>query len=233
MVQDARRHSSRPVIGVTGNARRFSPSWFFIRLSVWLSGGRAVRISTRHGYDVHLLDGIIISGGDDIHPSLYTDSEPMPAAHYDPDRDALEQEYIQHAFDESVPILGICRGYQLINVTAGGTLHLDIRGMREKTSNWGTVLPRKTAKVEKDSELFGLLQAERTRINSLHSQAVKDVAEGYQVTARDMDGFIQAIEHIEGLPVLGVQWHPEYLFYLSRQRRLFGWLMDCARNSQS
>lgn len=228
MVQDPGSDSSRPLIGVTGNARRISPSWIFIRLSVWLAGGRAVRISTRHGFDVHRLDGIIISGGDDIHPSLY-DDEPMPAADYDPERDRLEQEYIRHAFEESVPILGICRGYQLINVTAGGTLHPDIRMLRDKTSNRGTILPRKTLRVESGTDLHQLVGSQRLRINSLHHQAIRDVAEGYRVSGCDLDGFIQAIEHIEGLPVLGVQWHPEYLFYQAAHRRLFRWLVARAK----
>ncbi len=224
MASDAGPNPQRPCIGVTGSAKRFSPSWHAIRLSVLLSGGRAVRITTRQRYPHEHLDAVIVSGGDDIHPGLY-DSEELPDKEYDHDRDELEQSYIRYALDENLPLMGICRGYQLINVMMGGSLHLDIRQMRRKTSNFGTVLPRKTVLLEPGSFIATLTGRERLRVNSLHYQAVDRVGEELLVAGRDRDQFVQVLEHHEAAPILGVQWHPEYLFYLPSHLLLFRWLV--------
>ncbi|GJM08720.1 MAG: gamma-glutamyl-gamma-aminobutyrate hydrolase [Lysobacteraceae bacterium] len=217
----------RPIIGVTGNHRRLSPSWICIRLSVFLTGGTARRISIRHSVDLKTLDAIIVSGGDDIHPSLYG-AEEMPKAVYDPKRDELEQAHIHHALDHGLPLLGICRGHQLINVVLGGKLHSDIRDLRKATSNRGTILPRKTALLESASRIHQAIAKDQIKINSLHHQAVDKLGDGMQVSARDLDHFVQGAEHQDKL-VFGVQWHPEYLFYLSDHRAIFGHLISLAR----
>ncbi len=224
MAPGAGPDSRRPRIGVTGSARRFSISWHAIRLSVWLAGGRAIRITTRQRYPQEHLDAVIVSGGDDIHPGLY-DSEALPDKEYDHDRDALEQSYIRYAVDEGLPLLGICRGYQLINVFMGGSLHLDIRKLRKRTSNFGTILPRKAVRLDPGSSLAALVGRDRLWVNSLHYQAVDRVGETLTVMGRDRDDFVQVLEHHDGAPILGVQWHPEYLFYLPAQLRLFRWLV--------
>ncbi len=227
MAQVAGSHTRRPCIGVTGSVGRFSPSWWAIRLSVWLTGGRAVRINEQRRTPAEKLDAVIVSGGDDIHPGLY-ESEELPGKEYDHARDALEQEYIRFALDKELPLMGICRGYQLINVVLGGSLFTDIRKLRRRTSNFGTVLPRKTVKLEPDSVLAQRLGRGRLRVNSLHYQAVDRIGNGLEVVGRDLDDFVQAVEPQDGRPVLGVQWHPEYLFYLPRQRALFRWLVTRA-----
>lgn len=218
-------HSRKPVVGVTGNAKWWSPSWFSIRLAVWLAGGKARRISVKHAWPISQLDALIVSGGDDIHPSLYGEEE-APKAHYDPDRDALEQAHIAWALKHQLPMLGICRGTQLINVSLGGSLHIDIRAKRKLTSNRGTVLPRKTAALRARSCLASVTCASRLRINSLHHQAIDQLGEGIRIVARDLDGFVQAIEPTANCHWLGVQWHPEYLLYRPQQRRLFKWLVQ-------
>lgn len=220
------RHQRKPRIGVTGNHRLWSPSWFSIRLAVLLSGGVPLRISVKHDQDVEALDGLIVSGGDDIHPSLYG-GETMAKANYDQPRDELEKRLIRYALDHQLPMLGICRGYQLINAVLGGTLFGDIRELRSKTSNFGTILPRKTACIESESCLSELLGSPTIRINSLHHQAVDETGEGLAVAARDLDDFVQALE-CTTRNIIGVQWHPEYLAYQSRQRRLFAWLIEKA-----
>ncbi len=218
-------HSRKPVVGVTGNAKWWSPSWFSIRFAVWLAGGTARRISVRHPWPISKIDALIVSGGDDIHPSLYGEEE-APKAHYDPDRDAMEQAHIAWALKHQLPMLGICRGTQLINVSLGGSLHIDIRAKRKLTSNRGTVLPRKTAALRASSCLASVTRASRLRINSLHHQAIDQLGEGIRIVARDLDGFVQAIEPAEHCHWLGVQWHPEYLLYRPQQRRLFKWLVQ-------
>lgn len=175
---------------------------------------------------------MVVSGGDDIHPGLYG-SEELADKEYDHDRDALEQSYIRYALDERLPLMGICRGYQLINVMMGGTLHLDIRKMRQNTSNFGTVLPRKTVLLEPGSFISGLTGEERLRVNSLHYQAVDRLGEELRVSGRDLDDFVQVLEHDNGAPILGVQWHPEYLFYMPSHLKLFRWLVEQAEKRQA
>lgn len=219
----------RPVIGVTGNDASFSPSWICIRLSVWLAGGKAVRISTKSKTPIEHLDGLVISGGDDIHPSLF-DSESETLGDYDIDRDKMEYSYISQGLTSGLPILGICRGHQLINVTLGGTLHQNIRSMRRLTWNRRGLLPTKTALLTASGWLAEIVGADRLRINSLHYQAIDHLADEFSIEARDLDGFCQSAA-CRSRNLLGVQWHPEYLFYLSNQRRLFTWLVETSRQT--
>ncbi|GGO78692.1 gamma-glutamyl-gamma-aminobutyrate hydrolase [Marinobacterium nitratireducens] len=223
----------RPVIGVTGPDHRFAPAWWATRLAVSLTGGRALRLTPlsyqQHSHDK--LQGLIIGGGDDIDPSLYGGQDDGKAP-IDPDRDRFEIEMIEHALQTQLPLMGICRGAQLINVVLGGSLFGDIRGMRSRTSNFRTPLPRKTALGIECRRLSQILGSRRWRINSLHHQAIDRLGDGIVVAARDLDGFVQAVECEQGREIIGVQWHPEYLPYLSTQRRLFRHLVDCARRSK-
>jgi len=216
--------SRRPVVGVTGSGQRFSPSWWCIRLSIWLAGGRARRISTRHQVPREDLNALVISGGDDIHPSLFG-GEPNPSQFYDVDRDKLELEYIKFALKHKIPMLGICRGHQLINVVLGGNLHGDIREMRRKTYNRRGLMATKTILVKSDSLLRKIVGKGKLKANSLHFQAVDTVAPTIRCTATDLDQFCQAIE-LPDAGVIGVQWHPEYLFYLKPHLKLFCWLVE-------
>jgi putative glutamine amidotransferase len=198
---------------------------------VYLAGGRPVRINVDHRAPAEHLDGVIVSGGDDIHPGLYG-SEHLADEEYDHDRDALEQEYIRFALTQHLPLMGICRGYQLINVVMGGSLHVDIRKMRQKTSNFGTILPRKTVVLEPGSFAAELTGRQRLRVNSLHYQAVDRVAPELEIAGRDLDDFVQVLEHHADAPILGVQWHPEYLVYMPSHMKLFRWLVQQARRRQ-
>ncbi|MFT7242815.1 MAG: putative glutamine amidotransferase [Candidatus Azotimanducaceae bacterium] len=226
MALRAERGSSRPVVGVTGSNQRVSPSWLCIRLSVWLAGGVAKRISVDHHVELALIDALVISGGDDIHPSL-SGAEPRPSQFYDVSRDTLETEHIRYALEISIPMLGICRGHQLINVVLGGNLLGDIREMRKKTYNRRGLLATKTIALNTDSRLRNIMGRDRIKANSLHFQAVDKVAEQATCTARDLDKFCQAIE-LPAADVIGVQWHPEYLFYLPSHLNLFRWLIKTA-----
>nr|WP_067286267.1 type 1 glutamine amidotransferase [Marinobacterium profundum] len=225
--------AGRPLIGVTGPDGGLVFAWWASCLAIWLAGGRALRLTPtryqRHSHDP--LQGLIIGGGDDIDPSLY-DGHDNGRAPIDPERDRFEIEMIEHALHTRLPLLGICRGAQLINVVLGGSLHGDIRGLRRQTSNFRTPLPRKTAQSAHSGVLRRVLGRERWAINSLHHQAIDRLGQGLVVAARDLDNFVQAVECDQGRLILGVQWHPEYLSYLGVQRRLFRYLIDCARQSK-
>jgi putative glutamine amidotransferase len=228
MAQRAGKNISRPRVGVTGNSKKYSPSWFFIRLAIFLSGGKAIRIRVGDSIDVQSLSGLIISGGDDIDPALYGEDS-QEGMKYDSQRDSMEIKYIQHALREDLPLLGICRGHQLINTVMGGTLHLSIRKMRVKTSNRWSLFPKKRVRVKDGSRLAKLLGTSSLLVNSLHSQAISVVAEQLDEIAFDADNIIQAVESKIDRQVIGVQWHPEYLCFIPRQLRLFRWLVREAK----
>lgn len=216
--------AERPRVGVTGNGRRWSPSWWCTRWALKLVGAEPTRISVRHSVSGARLDALIIGGGDDISPEHY-DGDINEKVRSDPARDRLEIEWIETALQLGIPLLGICRGAQLINVVLGGSLHQDIRTIRRLTYNRPGLLPTKQVRVEPESRLAGIVRTENLRVNSLHHQAVREPGNGLRVVARDLDGITQAIECGDGRKIVGVQWHPEYIFYLPTQFALFRWLV--------
>lgn len=185
-----------------------------------LVGGRAVRISVDTPRPSEALDALIIGGGDDIGAEHYG-GDLARQVKVDADRDRLEIEWIRRALDDELPLLGICRGAQLINVVLGGSLHQDIRDLRRLTYNRPGLLPTKQVHLEAGSELAAVCGKTRLRVNSLHHQAIDRPGTGLVVVGRDLDGIVQAVESDQGRPVYGVQWHPEYLSYLPAQLRLF------------
>lgn len=218
--------AERPRVVVTGNARRWSPSWWCTQLTLWLLGAKAIRVSTRHHVSRNTdVDALVIGGGDDISPNHYGQSA-KPDGDYDPARDALEIEWIRWALKTDTPMLGICRGAQLINVVLGGELNQNIRSLRKRTYNRPGLLPTKQVWLKHHSRLRQVVGHRKLRVNSLHYQVVTRPGDGMQAVGWDLDEFIQATEHAER-PIIGVQWHPEYLFYLSSERRIFAWLLRC------
>lgn len=226
---------ARPVIAITGPQRGAFGPRTLVALAVWFYGGQPRQL--RPGDEQHPLDyhGVVVTGGHDIEPVLYA-AQPEVEPNYDSARDALELAVIRDAIDRELPLLGICRGAQLLNVYRGGTLHQELRSQRRKTSNRWTVLPLKTLCVTGgDPDVGGgqvlasVLGRGRSRINSLHNQAINRVGEGLIVTARDLDDIVQAIEDPTQEFLVGVQWHPEFLLYLTGQRALFCELLRCAQ----
>ena len=221
------RARRKPRIGVTVSRRSGWRIFPLVALNVWLAGGRAVKWQTGREADARTVDGVIIGGGDDISPDLYG-GEIVSSARLDPDRDALERRVIEAAFQQNKPILGICRGSQMLNVVLGGTLHQDAYLTFPMSDYVKTILPRKTIEVAPGSRLAGLTGTAPMRINALHTQAVDGLGRGLRVAARDRGGMVQAIERLRDPFALGVQWHPEHLFYARRQRRLFRALVTAA-----
>ncbi|MCK5769873.1 gamma-glutamyl-gamma-aminobutyrate hydrolase family protein [Algiphilus sp.] len=214
----------RPLIGITGGDASLPWGWWFAAAAVRASGGRPLRITPSRPLGERHLDGLIVGGGDDIDPSLYSDDDPgAPAA--DPARDRLELALLDIALADDLPVLGICRGAQLLNVASGGSLYADIRHRRRLTSNRRTVLPRKTAVLRPGSRLARICGDRTLRVNSLHHQAVRDLGRGLRTVARDADGIKQAVEAPGTAFRIGVQWHPEYLPQKRAQRRLIAALV--------
>lgn len=171
------------------------------------------------------LQGVIISGGEDIAPDLYSGVLHGTAVSQDSTRDGFELQVLERALAARLPVLGICRGEQLINVALGGNLHKDLRTHRRRTSNQRTLLPCKTIALRPRSRLAAVTGLCRIRVNSLHHQSVARLGRGLSICAVDADAIVQAIESHTSQWLLGVQWHPEYLPYLPQQRRLFSSLV--------
>ena len=222
--------AGRPRVGVTGNARLWSPAWWCTRLALWLAGAEPVRLSVRHRASVRSMDALVIGGGNDISPEHFG-GDLSDKVKSDPKRDLLEIECIRWALSHGVPLLGICRGAQLINVVLGGTLHQDIRHLRKRTSNRPGLLPTKRVRLDPDSLVAGVCGTGALRVNSLHHQAVRRPGTGLAVVGWDRDEIVQAVECAGERPVIGVQWHPEYLLYLPSQFALFRWLVRSAKKA--
>ena len=198
-----------------------------VAVGVWLGGGRPVQIAPGDPPSAAPFDGVVITGGHDVDPVLYAqESKVLP--HYDPDRDAFESAVIDDALAGGLPLLGICRGAQLLNVRRGGDLHQDLRSRRRRTSNRRTIFPMKTLLVEGGTRLFELFGLYQSRINSLHNQRIDTVGRGLIVSGWDLDGIVQAVEDPEARFLIGVQWHPEFLLHSREQRGLFSALVAAA-----
>lgn len=218
----------KPRIGVTGAGKKWSPSWWSTRLALTLCGAEVERISVHHRPSGLPLHGIIIGGGSDISPEHYGGTLSGKVKH-DHERDDLEMRWIAKALRDGLPMLGICRGAQLLNVVHKGNLYDDIRDLRHHTYNRPGLLPTKQVYVDERSQLGGIVKKPKLRVNSLHHQAVHEVGQGLKIVAHDLDLLPQAIESTGKHPIVGVQWHPEYLFYVPSQLRLFRWLVTQAR----
>jgi putative glutamine amidotransferase len=146
----------------------------------------------------------------------------------DTGRDELEMRLIDEAVQRRLPVLGICRGEQLLNVHFGGTLKQALKGLYVEDPEIRTILPRKYVIVCAGTNLAKVLRGPR-RVNALHSQAIDRLGDELCVAAHDRNGIVQAIEHASLPFVLGVQWHPEYLPQKHDQRRIFEALLRHAR----
>ncbi|MFC3051466.1 gamma-glutamyl-gamma-aminobutyrate hydrolase family protein [Kordiimonas pumila] len=219
--------TKRPLIGITtGNVLNSVALWS-LRWSITMAGGRPIRISPSHNVDmVRELNGLVVSGGNDINPALY--GHPNTASHdIDPHRDRLERECVEMAYLEQLPILGVCRGAQMINIVLGGTLHQDapsiFDGFLPTQSTFAKIFARRKVFIDKNSRLINILENNpELWVNSLHHQAMDTLGKGLRKVAADDQGIVQAIEDVTPDHfVLGVQWHPEFMLYSSPQRKIF------------
>lgn len=214
---------SRPIVGVTGPEHyRWSPAWLMTRLALLRAGARAVRLPP-HGDPARVceLDGVVVGGGADVHPSLFGQPVLARSPFFDRDRDRFELELLRLAWEAHVPVLAICRGMQLMNVCFGGDLDQDVwQGVEGDTRN--TPFARHPVRVAPDGLLRSVVRRDTIRVNRIHRQAVNELGRGLRITARGLADIPQAIEPIgDDRWWLGVQWHPEYLWRHRAHQRLF------------
>ncbi|WP_029453546.1 gamma-glutamyl-gamma-aminobutyrate hydrolase family protein [Clostridium algidicarnis] len=163
---------------------------------------------------LEMVDGIIISGGHDVNPLLYGEEPSQKLGGILPKRDDFDINLINLAMEAKKPILGICRGHQLLNVVNGGSLYQDlsfiegcyIKHNQASLSN----IPTHTIKIKEGTKLREILE-EETMCNSFHHLAIKEVAKGFIASAISNDGIVEAIEYEGEEFVMGVQWHPEMM----------------------
>jgi putative glutamine amidotransferase len=159
---------------------------------------------------------------------LFSVSEQEELTH-DTKRDALEFDLLSKALARQIPVLGICRGAQLINIFFEGTLHQDILKFYVETPYIYTSRARKWIDLDPNSCLAKSMKKSRIRVNSLHHQSIDKLGKELKVVAWEENGIVQAIEH-QSLPfVVGVQWHPEYLPRLRSQKNIFKSLIRFAQ----
>lgn len=159
------------------------------------------------------LDGLVLTGGADVDPAHFGDLPWPGLGAICPQRDALELPLARSAMDLGLPILAICRGMQVLNVAAGGTLYQDLYSEfpgvlkhQQKAPRW---YPTHPVEVTADTLLHRLSGRSTIWVNSFHHQAIRDLAPGFIVSGRSPDGVIEAIEYPSAGFVVGVQWHPE------------------------
>lgn len=185
------------------------------------------------------LDGILLAGGGDIAPTHYGDEPHERLGLIDPLRDGAELPMARWAVDDGKPVLGICRGVQVLNVALGGSLYQDIPSQIDTELHHNLSYEREDwthmaheIHIATDSQLRALLGVEIMTINSLHHQSVREIAPGLRAVAWAPDGVVEALEGTNGSFVLGVQCHPEALQASAdpRWQGLFaGFVQSCQR----
>jgi putative glutamine amidotransferase len=238
----------RPRIGITStynSTERQAELWDAYTAAVYQSGGLPLILPSTDRYNVYGeyldgLDGLLLSGGQDIMPSAYGQESRAGFEltwQMEPERDGFEMAMTREALERGLPVFGVCRGEQLLAVARGGSLYQDValapeganpRIRHYQVSPWDR--PSHAVNVVANSLLHRILGKERIAVNSLHHQAVCELGEGLQATAYAGDGIIEAVESAEHRFVLGVQWHPERMYQTDPDSRaIFTAFIDACR----
>lgn len=231
---------ARPLIGLTGRRKLASEvvgtpaalgaleaDWYFVDYArgILAAGGLPIHLPLDADplLFVERLDGILLTGGADIDPGLYEADAETDDFPPEPQRDEYELSLLSGAIEAQIPLIGICRGLQLINVHAGGSLNQQVPEHANFDSTPETLAHQ--VHFAPGSQLHSLYGAS-IEVNSLHHQTVDEAGEPLRVTARSTDGTVEGFEY-EALPIIAVQWHPEMM--TSRDADpIFSWLVNAA-----
>ena len=245
--------SRRPVIGV---ATQTLPAVLGERPPCWVMGQRYVEVLRAAGGVPWLvpllpqdpdtlreifsrLDGVFLTGGVDVDPRHYGEDKLPVCGTTDPDRDAVEIQLLQFALGRHLPVLAVCRGIQVLNVACGGTLYQDVAAQVPAAlkhdyfpspENPSRTYLAHDITVRPGSRLGSILGEAVVPVNSMHHQAIKDLAPGLVPSAYAPDGIIEGVEGANGQYLVAVQWHPEELADTQPgMGRLFRTFVDAAR----
>ena len=235
----------KPIIGITSdideNGETFLKADFsraILRaggipmvLPAGLETGNIEEICTR-------IDGLLLSGGEDVNPLLFGEEPAKELGKIAPERDSMEMALAKCAIGKDLPVLGICRGHQILNVALGGTIHqhiyTDLEGpILQHNQQADRDYPTHTAEVTEGSRLAEYASSTEILVNSIHHQAVNVVPEPLKVVATAKDGIIEALESTKHRFVMSVQWHPEALSNREDETslNLFKGFVDASRTS--
>lgn len=221
---------AKPLIGITAydyykpNGWRYDVCYGQNAAAIERAGGLPVLIPSKVSQDVlrgiyERLDAVLLPGGGDINPTYYNATEEAELHQVDDERDSMELSLTRWAVEDDRPVFGICRGIQVMNVALGGTLIQDIPTQYETdlrhSLNFDINEPRHTllhdVRVENGTRLASILGDSTVTVNSIHHQAIQQLADGMSITAKSPDGIIEGMEMRDKHFVLAVQWHPEDL----------------------
>ena len=235
-LEEHKKMNKSPIIGVT-------PLWDAERKSVWMlpdyldgikaAGGLPVilpleMVEKDADQIVETCDGFLFTGGQDVAPALYGEKDTTGTIVSSPERDKLETLLLKKALQADKPILGICRGFQLLNVFLGGTLWQDLPSQHPSgvVHRQGKPYDAPTHQVVLNGGLRSLLDKETIEVNTLHHQAIKDLGGDLIPMALALDGIIEAAQMISRRFVWAVQWHPEYMFKSDpNSLNIFSWFV--------
>jgi len=240
---------SHPVIGITASFQRFPSDdkhdceYFYLYepyvAAVHAAGGVPiiipVGIEGRYINKIfELIDGLLLSGGGDIDPNRYNDLLTTKLKKVEPKKDQTEIDLFNLAFNKNIPVLGICRGVQVMNVALDGTLYQDITSQVRMALNHDPDMPHDEAAhavdIPEDTRLFKALGETRIWTNSWHHQGIKLHGKGLLVNAKASDDIVEGIEHPNKRWVIGVQWHPEMMWRTDKvQAKLFKAFVDACK----
>jgi putative glutamine amidotransferase len=198
--------------------------------AILLAGGIPVLLANVESQSItkaliESIDGLLLTGGGDIHPRTYGQKPHEKLSTTTVARDRFELEAIRLSLADNMPILGICRGHQVLNIAMGGTLYQDLSCVEHKTlihsdpEQTGKILHK--VKIQKDSKLFQIIGSTAIETNSSHHQVVDKLGKGLKATAFASDGLIEGIEHSQYDFVIGIQWHPEGIIKRQHSLKLF------------
>lgn len=224
----------RPIIGICGSysydKEKHTLGHDYIK-SVEKAGGCPVILPVTDNKEslsaiISKLDGVLFTGGSDIDPQFYGEIPHRHLGEINPRRDKHEIELAKYVlYHTELPILGICRGIQLLNVVSGGSLYQNLateksKSIKHNLDNYPKHHPNQVIELKPGSKLFEIFAQEQIVVNSYHHQAVKQVGNNFEVTATARDGVVEAIEMKGNRFVVGVQWHPEAMVDHSKESRL-------------
>ena len=240
---------SKKLIGITCNYMKLCPSAFEAGIgaadqdwqliahdylnAIWRAGAVPVLIPVSEDAEhalamLEMVDGLLISGGNDVSPSMYDQPE-KKCGTLDLNRDRIEKTLLGAALEKNMPVLGICRGIQLMNAALGGTLHQDLP--TEGFTNH-TIVDRErnaaahTVDVKENSLLAEIIGNGTLGVNSFHHQAIDILASSLEAAAVTKEGIIESVYMPDKPFVLAVQWHPEMMYDSDQQQKIFKAFVD-------
>lgn len=242
----------KPVIGISGNISQlpgdnnnpfninYSPLGF--SQAIEKAGGSPIILPIMNSDNakeiISIIDGLLLTGGEDVSPRFYNEEPRMVIGTTSPERDRSEILLLEEAMRQHKPILGVCRGMQLINVVLGGSLYQDLSenpNIRlQHVQKTKPHYPTHSINVKSDSHLATIYQT-GDYVNSFHHQVLKDIAEGLTISAWSLDEVPEAIELFDNnQSILGLQWHPELNALMNNEKSfaIFKDLVDRARVSK-